>query len=242
MNLSWLTAFLDFRPASAEAGTAFWGGVTGSALSHPRGEHGEFATLLPPTGDPWLRVQRLASASPARVHLDLHTDDAASLRRAADGLGAVLVHDEGNAWYTSPGGLPFCVVGGHETAVPAPVDWGTHRSRVDQVCLDISHGAWQREVGFWSGLTGLGILDVDAPEFQRLDVPAALPLKVLLQRRDDDDGPTRAHLDLASDDPAAEVARLRSLGATVLHDGDAWTTLADPAGLELCVTERRPAA
>lgn len=242
MNVSWLTAFLDFRPASFESGVAFWSGVAGSGLSAPRGKRGEFATLLPPSGDPWLRVQRLASAASARVHLDLHTDDPAGLRRVADGLGAVLVHDEGFASYTSPGGLAFCVVTGAEASVPAPVDWGTHRSRVDQVCLDIPHEQWDRETGFWSALTGLEILDVDAPGFERLDMPASLPLQVLLQRRDDDEAPVRAHLDLATDDPAAEVARLRGLGATFLHTGDAWTTLVDPAGLELCVTERRPAA
>ncbi|HET8559395.1 MAG TPA: VOC family protein [Marmoricola sp.] len=240
MNLSWLTAFLDFRPASFDAGAAFWAGVTAATLSAPRGEHDEFATLLPPSGEPWLRVQRLQSAAPARVHLDLHAHDPAALRRLADGLGAVLVHDAGFASYTSPGGLPFCLVSAPGGPLPEPVDWGTHRSRADQVCLDLPHRQWEREVDFWSSLTGLEVVDVEAPEFLRLDVPASLPLKLLLQRRDDDAGPVRAHLDLATDDPIAEVARLRELGAVHRHEGARWTTLADPTGLELCVTHRRP--
>ena len=49
----------------------------------------------------------------------------------------------------------------------------------------------------------------------------------------------RVHLDLQADDRAAEVERLVSLGATVVHDKDAWdvqwTTLADPEGNEFCV-------
>jgi predicted enzyme related to lactoylglutathione lyase len=49
----------------------------------------------------------------------------------------------------------------------------------------------------------------------------------------------RVHLDLQADDRAAEVERLVSLGATVVHDKDEWdvkwTTLADPEGNEFCV-------
>jgi hypothetical protein len=55
----------------------------------------------------------------------------------------------------------------------------------------------------------------------------------------------RLHLDLApypGDDPAAEVARLRSLGATPADIGQGqvtWTVLADPEGNELCVLSPR---
>jgi hypothetical protein len=241
VNVAWLTAFLDLRAASFDAGAAFWAAVSGSSLSPPRGEHGEFATLLPGDGDPWLRVQRLLTAAPARVHLDLHADDPAALRRIADGLGAVLRHESGFASYTSPGGLPFCVVEAQESARGRAVPWGDHRSAVDQVCLDIPHSHWDQEADFWTRLLGPSAHEA-GPEFRRLEVPEALPLKVLLQRRDDDEGPVRAHLDLAADDPAAEVARVRGLGATYLHDGGEWTTLADPTGLEFCVTNRRPTA
>ncbi|MCM2580413.1 VOC family protein [Streptomyces meridianus] len=53
--------------------------------------------------------------------------------------------------------------------------------------------------------------------------------------------PDRVHLDLlpyAGDDKAAEVARLRALGATDLDLGQGdvpWTCLADPEGHEFCV-------
>lgn len=52
-------------------------------------------------------------------------------------------------------------------------------------------------------------------------------------------GKNRVHLDLASTDRAAEVARLVSLGATTVGEhtlpGFAWTVLTDPDGNEFCV-------
>jgi hypothetical protein len=45
----------------------------------------------------------------------------------------------------------------------------------------------------------------------------------------------RVHLDLASPDVDAEVARLVALGASVVARYDGWVTLADPEGNEFCV-------
>jgi Glyoxalase-like domain len=45
----------------------------------------------------------------------------------------------------------------------------------------------------------------------------------------------RVHLDLSADDPAAEIARLTELGATVVAEHDHLTTLADPDGNEFCI-------
>ena len=49
----------------------------------------------------------------------------------------------------------------------------------------------------------------------------------------------RVHIDLSTDDLAAEVSRLRALGATELstHEGGGacWTTLRDLEGNEFCV-------
>ncbi|MFI9236081.1 VOC family protein [Streptomyces cinnamoneus] len=53
----------------------------------------------------------------------------------------------------------------------------------------------------------------------------------------------RVHLDVrtGTDDPQAVVDRLIANGATFLHEGKqgpfAWTTLADPEGNELCITQ-----
>jgi predicted enzyme related to lactoylglutathione lyase len=48
----------------------------------------------------------------------------------------------------------------------------------------------------------------------------------------------RLHLDLSADDPAAEIARLTELGATVVAEHERWTVMADPDGNEFCVSRR----
>jgi hypothetical protein len=93
----WLTVFLDFPAGSFDAGVAFWREVTGSGLSPFRGAAGEFATLLPPSGDAYLRVRRIADGSGGH-HLDLHVDPGlASVDQAAEravALGANVRHRE----------------------------------------------------------------------------------------------------------------------------------------------------
>ncbi|HEY7177169.1 MAG TPA: VOC family protein [Micromonosporaceae bacterium] len=46
----------------------------------------------------------------------------------------------------------------------------------------------------------------------------------------------RVHVDLGTVDRQAEVERLVALGASILWEGDGWTTLADPEGNEFCLT------
>jgi hypothetical protein len=52
-------------------------------------------------------------------------------------------------------------------------------------------------------------------------------------------GKNRVHLDLSTDDPDGEVARLVALGAVAGEKHEApglrWTVLRDPAGNEFCV-------
>ena len=81
---TWISAFLDLAPEEPERATAFWQGVTGYGLSPARGDHDEFATLLPPDGDDFLRVQRLGGG-PSRIHLDLHVADLAPARSGRPG-------------------------------------------------------------------------------------------------------------------------------------------------------------
>jgi predicted enzyme related to lactoylglutathione lyase len=48
------------------------------------------------------------------------------------------------------------------------------------------------------------------------------------------------HLDLRSDDPEAELARLVGLGARVLATHESLTVLADPEGNEFCLLRQPP--
>jgi hypothetical protein len=238
----WVSAFLDLPPDGFERGVEFWQGVTGFTLSPTRGGDGEFATLVPPDGDDYLRVQRRADG-PGRIHLDLHVDNPAVAAEAAVELGAhVLVrHESGYVVVRSPGGFTFCFVR-HEASVrPRPATWpdGT-RSQVDQVCLDLPPEVYDAELAFWQALTGWDIRDLEETEFARLLPPDELPLRWLVQRLDDPGGPAEAHLDLACDDRDAETARHVQLGARVVRVHDEWTVLTDPVGTPYCITDRTP--
>jgi hypothetical protein len=224
MDTRWLTAFLDFAADDFGPAVAFWQEVTGYGLSASRGEHGEFATLLPPYGDPFLRVQRLGSGD-GGVHLDIH------------------VPGHGFETRRSPGGLPYCLVSGLEAVRPAPATWpGSGRSMVDQVCLDIPPDVYDEECAFWADLTGWELIEGTRPEFRRLRRPVGQPLNVLLQRLDSADGPVGAHLDLSTDDRAAETRRHERLGATVVAVHQGWTVMRPPAGPAYCITGRAPVA
>lgn len=239
----WVTAFLDLAPEAFEPGVRFWCGVTGYTRSPSRGADGEFASLVPATGDEHLRVQRLGRG-PGRLHLDVHVPDPGAAADAAEDLGATttLRPDAGYVVLASPGGLPFCFVS-HRASRPAePATWADgSRSVVDQVCLDIPEAAYETECAFWQRLTGWEPRrSADRAEFRRLLRPADQPLQLLLQRLGERGGPVRAHLDLAATDRPAETARHVVLGAGVREVVDGWTVLVDPAGATYCITDRVP--
>jgi hypothetical protein len=222
MHPTWLTAFLDLAADEFDEGVAFWQAVTGYAVSPTRGEHDEFATLVPPTGDAYLRVQRLGSGGPG-VHVDLHEPEQSFEERR------------------SPGGLPYCLVSGSESVRPQPTTWPDgNRSMVDQVCIDIPPEIYDEECDFWAELTGWEPFARGTSEFRRLRKPDGQPLNILLQRLDSSGGPVRAHLDLSADDRQAEIRRHEQLGATVERVHEGWTVMRPPAGPVYCITRRVP--
>jgi hypothetical protein len=243
MAIGWMTGFLDFPVPVFEAGSDFWHGVTGYRKSPPRGPGGDFATLVPGDGDPYLRVQRIHDGPPG-CHLDLHDPDWAECARRAEGLGASRVFaEDGLVVLRSPGGLPFCVSG--EDAGPGrppAVRWPAGSvSRLDQFCVDIPASGYDAECGFWADLSGWELVDSPQTEFRHLERAAGMPLRLLLQRTGDPPGTAvRAHPDLACSGVDAERIRHERLGATWSHDGDGWVTMRDPAGLEYCITCRDP--
>lgn len=135
----WLTAFLDTPRATAPAALAFWQQVTQSTLSGCRGSAGEFATLLPGNGDPYLRTQEVGDDR-AGCHLDVHVDDVRMGLARAVSCGAGVVEDVGTyVVMGSPGGFEFCLVTHRgEQVRPLPVRWPDgHQSLVDQLCVDV---------------------------------------------------------------------------------------------------------
>lgn len=241
MTPFWLSALLDLAPEEHEGAASFWRDITGYHLSAPRGTHGQFSTLVPPDGDDYLRVQRLREG-PSRIHLDLHVEDVAAWAERASALGATVLARPGHVVLRSPGGLLLCLVTHLASVRPAPATWPDRtRSQVDQVCLDIPQAAYSAECAFWRDLTGWPLAETTSPEFRRINPPGGLPLRLLLQRLDEPDGPVRAHLDLAASDRAAEVARHEALGAKVAYEGRGWITMTPPAGPVYCITDRPPA-
>jgi hypothetical protein len=238
-QVGWLTAFLDSPEDTASATERFWAAVTGSRVSDRRGPRREFATLVPDQGDPFLRVQEVVQSAPGAMHLDVHTDDVRGLAAVAERLGATSsYHELGYVVCGSPGGLTFCIVGYPGVRRPAPQSWPGGRSLVDQVCLDIPPSRFVAETAFWAELTGWQPRHDVGSEFAALARPDGQPLRILLQRLDEEQPVVTMHLDLACDDRDAEEQRHRSLGADFVRRTDEWTTMRDPAGRDYCLTRR----
>ncbi|MGW5279067.1 VOC family protein [Streptomyces collinus] len=235
-TIRWTYAFVD-RPLGrfAEA-HAFWTAVTGARLSGFRGELQEFVTLLPDGADPCLKLQGVLDGA-GGAHLDFSVEDVRAFLALATGLGAATAADHGDwAVLRSPGGQPFCVGAWRGEAVRPPVVEG---SRLDQVCLDVPPSVYDAETAFWAALTGWESPAASRPEFRVLRPPAGLPVRILLQRLDDERAPS-AHPDLACADIGATRARHERLGATVVGRGPHWTVMRDPAGGVYCLTGRDP--
>jgi Glyoxalase-like domain len=242
VTVRWLTAFLDRPASSVDTATDFWTRVTGSSLSPVRGDRGEFATLLPPDGDAFLRVQTLVAGA-GRSHLDVHVDDVPAAAGHAVALGASAQPRDGYVELASPAGFVWCLVPADGASRrPAPQRRDGVASLVDQLCLDVPPAAFETECAFWAAVTGWSLLRGSRPEFAVLARPEGMPLRLLLQRLDDDPpgGAASGHLDLACTDVAREVALHRAWGADVVATFPAWTTLRDPSGVLYCITRRDP--
>ncbi len=240
IDIRWAWVFLDTPRLDARRSWAFWSAVTGWPQSATRGDHDEFATLLPARGDAWVKVQAVADG-PSGIHLDLDVDDVAAAAAEAERLGAKRIGtiDATVVILRSPGGLTFCLTTWHGDA--EQVREGASEL-VDQVCLDCPGDVHDAEVAFWTALTGWTWADVEEPELSVLRRPPGIPFRLLFQRLGEPTGPVRAHADLACADRRASVARHLDAGAQVVEVRAGWTVMADPVGRVYCLTDRRPNA
>lgn len=240
-------AFLDLPEHGFDGGVEFWRSVTGTTLSAWRGEHQQFATLLPAHGAPWVKVQRVGGSG--GVHVDLDVDGPLEdARDEALGLGARVLaevpDDDGVLGVVvcrSPGGFVFCLTRWHPDETAAGQVRGGAPSLLDQVCLDIPPDAYADELAFWSALTGWGIREGSLPEFASLARPDGIPVRLLLQRLGTGAGDVTGHVDFACADRSAEVARHLALGGAVEAVRGHWTVLVDPGARRYCLTDRDPA-
>ena len=115
-----------------------------------------------------------------------------------------------------------------------------HYSRLYKIVIDVPEADHDREVAFWSAATGQELVRFDRhPEYHGAELPGQ-EVGLLVQRLGD--GPGRVHLDIHTDDPAAELARLEKLGAELVEQVNAWWIMRDPAGLVFCVVPEHPGA
>lgn len=112
-----------------------------------------------------------------------------------------------------------------------------HHSRLNVIVIDVPPVDHDRELEFWRAAVGRPLTRVERyPEYHGAVLHGSQVL--LVQRLAT--GPARVHVDIHTDDLAAEIARLEALGAERVSHGQPWQVLRDPAGLLFCVVPDPP--
>lgn len=110
-----------------------------------------------------------------------------------------------------------------------------HRSRLTSVLVDVPAADHEKTAAFWGAALGReGKTYEKFPEY--VVFGEATPGIEFMVQSTGDPGP-RIHIDIESDDVAAEVARLKSLGATEIGRHHSWVVMRDPAGTVFCVVK-----
>jgi Glyoxalase-like domain len=114
----------------------------------------------------------------------------------------------------------------------------THYSKLLKVVIDVPEGKHDRELAFWSAASGQELIQSGKhPEYHGAWLPGQ-DFELLIQRLGE--GQPRVHIDIHTDDLAAEVARLEALGAQRVAQAGFWWIMRDPAGLLFCVLPEPP--
>jgi hypothetical protein len=110
-----------------------------------------------------------------------------------------------------------------------------HRSRLSTILIDVATENAADTARFWSAALGVPARPVPDEE-QFTSLPGAIPDLVLAVQAVDD--APRYHVDIETDDVAAETARLIQLGAVEVSRWLECRTLQAPGGQLLCVIPR----
>jgi predicted enzyme related to lactoylglutathione lyase len=221
----------------------FWSEATGWPITL---EEPDEVVVEPPEGAPGIGLVIVPVDDPKvgknRVHLDLASDSAehqAELVERVRRAGATPV-DIGQ------GAVPWVVLAdpaGNEFCILEPREIYAGVGPVASVCLDSPDP--EALAQFWMVASGWPIVH-RAPHGVALAAPDRPgPRLEILEVHDPKVAKNRVHLDVApeeGDDHAAEVERLRALGATDADIGQGeqtWVVLADPDGNEFCVLTPR---
>jgi hypothetical protein len=115
-----------------------------------------------------------------------------------------------------------------------------HHSRLCALLIDCKTSDVDGAARFWSEALGRAV-DLDHPgsrgNYCMLETPPDEAI-VQIQRVEHE---SRVHIDIETDDIAAEVARLEKLGATVADRLERWVVMQAPTGQRFCVVRvQRP--
>ena len=115
-----------------------------------------------------------------------------------------------------------------------------HRSRLCALLIDCNTSDIDGAANFWAKALGRAV-DPDHPgtrgNYRMLETPPDEPI-VQVQRVEHE---SRVHIDIETDDIAAEVARLEQLGATIAKRLERWVVMQAPTGQRLCIVRvQRP--
>ncbi|MEV8431243.1 VOC family protein [Streptomyces sp. HUAS 31] len=235
---------VNIKALDASAVGRFWAEALGwSAYSA-----GVTTYVGPPGGLVWpdpivvgidvVPVPEAKSATKNRVHLDLATTSAAHQEELVErllNLGATPAH-------VGQGDVPWTVLAdpeGNEFCVLEPREVYRDTGPIAAVVVDCADP--RAMARFWGEATDWVLHETTDDQAVLRSAKGAGPYLEFIRTPDVKTVPDRVHLDLLpypGDDKAAEVARLRALGATDLDlgQGDApWTCLNDPESHEFCV-------
>ncbi|MGI5405426.1 VOC family protein [Streptomyces chartreusis] len=235
---------VNIKALDASAVGRFWAEALGwSAYSA-----GVTTYVGPPGGLVWpdpvvvgidvVPVPEAKTATKNRVHLDLATISAAHQEE----LVARLLTLGATAAHVGQGDVPWTVLAdpeGNEFCVLEPREVYRDTGPIAAVVVDCADP--RAMARFWDEAMDWVLHEVTDDQAVLRSAKGVGPYLEFIRTPDVKTVPDRVHFDLLpypADDKAAEVARLRALGATDLDlgQGDApWTCLNDPEGHEFCV-------
>ncbi|MGW0905977.1 VOC family protein [Streptomyces sp. NPDC002853] len=238
---------VNFKARDDSALGRFWGEALGWGLS----SEGPGVTNVEPEGVSWpdpsaICVDVVTVPDPEtvkyRVHMDLATTSEAhqaELVARLKELGATTADvGQGDVPWTvmaDPEGNVFCVL--------EPRELYRDTGPVAAIVVDCADP--RAMARFWDEAMDWTLHEVSDDHARLRSSKGVGPYLEFLRTSGEKTMVSRAHLDVApytGDDKAAEVARLRALGATDADVGQGdvpWTCLADPEGNDFCVLSLR---
>jgi predicted enzyme related to lactoylglutathione lyase len=109
-----------------------------------------------------------------------------------------------------------------------------HKSKLAGFIIDCQTSDLEPAANFWGNALGMAVRDLPPGEgdiYKKLeDTSHGLHIEVQKVSH-----PSRVHLDIETDDIAAEVLRLEKLGARRIHEVHTWWVMEAPTGQRFCV-------